>query len=229
VLGFYVLANIVPFNVPILNPVYPPYDREFGLFYPNFTGCVGQCSSTGQIFVDVVLSSDSGPIFDNQKVSLTAIGSGYPPLNSSKSIKLVLEGALPYVYQPPGTIVISPPSFGGVILTPSSNCPNPRIGFGVNFCGDSQSIYWPLPGSYFPSLAITLNNGTVVTEHLTDYRIIVYPADVLGTRQYNRITIALTVAVTIFGFIEGMKIIFDEIERGRKNGNDSEKRSLSPS
>ncbi len=217
VLGAYVVVNIVPFHVPLLNPAEPSYDREFGLFYPNFTGCIGQCSAGGQVFVEVVLHSDTSPIFDNQKVSVTALGSGYPPLNSSKSIRVVLEGALPYIYQPPGTVVISAPAFGGVTLTPNSSCPASRVGYGPPyFCGDSQSVYWPLPGSYFPSLTITLSNGTVVTENLTDYQLVVYPADVLGTRQYNRITIALALAVTIFGFVEGLKIIFDEIERGRK-------------
>jgi len=214
VMGVYILAILVPFNVPILNPPEPPTDKEFGLVYPNFTDCIGQCSSAGQVFVDVVLRSVTSPIFDNQKVSVTALASGYPPLNSSKSIKVVLEGALPYVYQLPNSIVISPPAFGGVTLTPTPNCPGPRVGYGPPyFCGDTQSIYWSLPGSYFPSLSITLGNGTVVTEHLTDYRITVYPADVFNTRQYNKVTVALTVALTIFGFVEGLKTILDIRDR----------------
>lgn len=218
VLGVYISSNVVPFHVPVLNPPEQTTDLEFGLFYPNFTGCFGQCSARGQLFVEVVISSESSPIFDNQKVSITALGSGYPPLNSSKLIEVTLEGALPYVYQPPTAIAISPPAFAGVILTPSSNCPAPRAGYGPPyFCGNSQSVYWPLPGSYFPSLTIVLGNSTTITQHLTDYRVAVYPADVLGTRQYNRITIALTVALTIFGFTEGLRTILDRRDH-RKQG-----------
>jgi len=183
VLAVYVSAILVPFNVPLLNPAYPATDIEFPLYYPNNTGCIGQCSASGQILVEVVIHSDTSPIFDNQAVSITALGSGYPPLNTSRSIKVALEGALPYVYQPPGTLVISPPAFGGVGLTPSSNCPHPRVGYGPPyFCGDSQSVIWSLPGSYFPSLTITLGDGSVVTKLYTDYRITVYHADIFSTR-----------------------------------------------
>ncbi len=216
ILGLYIYLNLAGIHDNYLNASEPSKAIEFSVFYPNWTGVVGQVPG-GQMEVEFNLRADTPVIVDSGPVLLTVAGSIYPPLNASiRNVKAFFEGAVPYVPQT-NTLIISPPAFGGVSLSPTKSCPiQPRVQVGDTLlCGTPQSIDWPLQGTYFSSLAVTFNNGTTVIKQYQDHPITVYSADVTQTRQYNRITIALTVALVMFGFVEGIKTFLQFGKRKR--------------
>jgi hypothetical protein len=91
---------------------------------------------------------------------------------------------------------------------------------GVPLTGNSQQILWESAGDYAPFLVLLCDNGTTIPETYPYLSVHVDSADVARMERYNRVDEALSVALVLFGFVEGYGILYD-IDEKRVQRHDS--------
>jgi len=80
---------------------------------------------------------------------------------------------------------------------------------GIRMSGSNQEIVWHNAGDYAPIIVLLFNNGTTISQTYPYLSVHVDPMEAARMEQYNRVNEALSVALVLFGFVEGYKILYD--------------------
>lgn len=217
-IGTYVFANILnlqfwPFSY--FNPPEKTAPLYRTLDYPSYSLFTFQ--GTSIVYVQMTVVTDL-PLAEEVPAKISAIGN----LNSSYA------GIISYVFV--GFVGSTPYDsnlnvrmvgfhFPYIELYRNYNGTNP-FGNGILITGSPVVIVWHDQGDYAPIMVIWFNNSTTITETFPHQTVHVNSADVARSERYNRVNEAVSVALVLFGFIEGYKIL-RETDEPKNQSNDS--------
>ena len=213
-LAFFVVVNVFNIPYPYLNPPPAPTYRTFTMIWPTaVNGVLTQGSSSITVVSQV---QATGPVVEGQPIYLFAggeIGGALAPV--VRNVTVTFQGMVMYPEAYVSDIVIACCARPiGVTLTLNSTVPK---FIGIIIRGSSglwetstQKFTWPNEGDYYPTMTIGFKNGTEIQQAYPDAGLVhVSPATLIQDAQANRIDIALTIALVVFGFMEGLSIIRD--------------------
>jgi hypothetical protein len=210
-LGVAVAFNVLNYQVPIFNPQDPPATKFISIDYPE---TILAFTKNDMIHINVLLTT-VGMFVGNQFVNLDATGtmSNRAVQEGIAYVYVGFEGAsqvingsigIPAAGEVIGGAELAENATYGTILVPQTADLGPTT-LGTT----TQTIVWTTEGNYYPTLFIFYRNGTIVPQAYPDFIVHVNSVDVLLNERYNRINEVLTIALVIFGFVEGAKAIHD--------------------
>lgn len=214
IIVLYAFFNITDVRVWPFNPPDSQNTIHLSLEYPSPSGLlVNALTYDYPVHVDIWLKS-TGPIIEGQPVTLSASG-GITHAFSKENPSILVGFAEAEDYIPTvGTVYSVGPNYGGISLDKNSTHPDPTrvtgIGksvFTTTLGLNTVRIYWPVEGSYYPSVVIDFPNETEIQQTYPMFHVTVASEDVAFQERVARINIALTVALVGFGIMEGLKII----------------------
>jgi hypothetical protein len=199
-IGTFVFANILnlqfwPFSY--FNPPETVQPLHFSLNYPIESSFIW-LNKTTIVHVNVTLKP-SAPLVERVAVNMTAEGSvlsTYAPIINNVLVYFI--GAIPYSLE--GNVPIIGSQLGVIILGHGTQTP-------TILSGTHQTITWNSQGDYAPVIAILFHNLTSRTETYPNLAVHVNSADVARSERYNRVNEAMSVALVLFGFVEGYGIL----------------------
>jgi hypothetical protein len=203
--GSYVFANVLnlqfwPFSY--FNPPETVQPLHFSLNYPIESSFIW-LNKAAIVHVNVTLKP-SAPLAERVAVNMTAEGSvlsAYAP--TINNVLVYFVGAIPYSLE--GNVRVIGSQFGVIILGHSTQTP-------TILSGAHETIMWNTQGDYAPVMVIVFHNLTSRTETYPYLAVHVNSVDAARSERYNRVNIAVSVALVLFGFVEGYRIL-REIDR----------------
>jgi hypothetical protein len=221
IVGTYVFANVFDlqfwpftyFNPPEVAPVFTR-----ALDYPSYT----LFNFRGPEIVRVQLMlNPSAPLAVGVSAEMTASGNiNASYVNQISDVFAGFIGSSPYSFISKILILMVNYQFPFITLQPTHALVT--YYYGVYIAGNSTTIVWDNQGDYAPVMVILFNNGTTITQTYPYLSVHVDSLDVARSERYNRVNEALSVALVLFGFVEGYGILHD-IDEKNTRPNDSTK------
>jgi len=214
-IGAYVVANVRNLQFwpwSYFNPPEPPVTLYFNLDYPIQSGFVWVSQGRQVVTVEVTLKA-SAKIAEDLPVNMMAVGSVSAAYSGNITDVFVgFIGATPYYSQP--NVRRIGEQFESIDLK-QQYTPMPGIGLaiGPKIGGEPRTIVWKFQGDYAPAIVILFKNFTALTQTYPYLGVHVDSADVARSERFNRVNIALSIALVGFGFVEGIKIAMELVEK----------------
>lgn len=223
--GFLIFLTILTILfIPTLNPLPQSHNIPLGLNYPdlpNNSPFKNESVVGLQIFIELHYI---GELSVNNKITLGESTCQINSLNYSniKQVRVGFTQALPWSFKKieenlfSYTVTNWGTSF--IYLNDTNSL----------YHGTKSDLYFPISGDYSPTITIQFDNDTAPINYTYEnVRIPVIAESDLAMLNMNRISVALTIALLVFSFIEGFTIIGKLWEK-RKNAQSDTTDNIPP-
>jgi len=194
--GIYVIANLVDWKIPYLNPPDEAFTITMPFWYPDIP--VG-----GDIYLDreiygVILLTYCGVLVEGRQVQLKAEATASREFAQNITrIVIMFQGANIVPMKGVAPTVLEEYFQGAVLLRTNGLPKNLAIYMDTTFEGE-RTLTWLTEGYYYPTLTIHYNDKSTIEEPLEEYTIHVNSSYALRQEEYHRVNKVLS--ITLFGF-----------------------------
>lgn len=204
-IGIYVIANLVNWKIPHLNPPDETFTITMPFWYPDIP--VG-----GDIYLDkeiygAIFLNYSGALVEGHQVLMKAEATADREFAQNiTEIVITFQGAniVPMKGVAP---TLLEEYFQGAILLPTSGPPkNLDIYMDTTFEG-GRTMTWLTEGYYYPTLTVHYDDKSTVEVPLEEYTIHVNSSYVLRQEEYNRVNTALSIALFGLSVVGSLEIM----------------------